>query len=108
MKTSRLITSLTACFSLSLIACGGGDIPMDAPEGEAPVSVEQDLGYPPHCPNNDLIYWFENVQGCMPQCGTTRKPGQPAVQYAACQSSMSSTRTLINVRHCIPGCNPLE
>ena len=107
MHASRLIASLTACLALSLAACGG-DAAMDAPEAEAPASVEQGLGYPPHCPNGDLIYWYENVQACTPTCGNTRKPGQPATEYAACQSNLSGTRTLINVRACIPGCNPLE
>ncbi|WIG94730.1 hypothetical protein [Myxococcus sp. SDU36] len=107
MNASRIVASLTACLSLSLIACGGAEVPMDMPEGEAPVSVEQGLGYPPHCPNGDLIYWVENVQACTPKCGNTRQSGQPATQYAACQSNIAGTRTLINVRYCIPGCDLL-
>ncbi|GEL74301.1 hypothetical protein [Myxococcus virescens] len=107
MKASRLIASLTACLSLSLIACGGGEADLDVPEGEAPISVEQGLGYPPHCPNGDLIYWLENVQACTAKCGNTRQNGQPATQYAACQSNITGTRTLINVRYCIPGCELL-
>lgn len=38
------------------------------------------------------------------KCGTTRKPGKPSTQYAACQSNMTGTRTLINVQYCLPGC----
>ncbi|MFP2958538.1 hypothetical protein ACLEPN_11995 [Myxococcus sp. 1LA] len=104
MNASRIIASLTACLALSLTACGAGEDLMDAPEGEAPVSVEQGLGHPPHCPNGDLTYWFENVQACTSKCGNTRQNGQPATQYAACQSNVAGTRTLINVRYCIPGC----
>ncbi|AEI62989.1 hypothetical protein [Corallococcus macrosporus] len=108
MNASRIVASLTACLALSLAACGGGEDLEGAPEGAAPASVEQGLGYPPHCPNGDLVYWYENVQACTPKCGYTRKPGRLATEYAACQSNMSGTRTLINVRACIPGCNPLE
>nr|QLH55542.1 putative lipoprotein [Myxococcus virescens] len=105
MNASRIIASLTACLALSLAACGGGEDLMEAPQGEAPVSVEQGLGHPPHCPNGDLIYWYENPQACVAKCGTTRQPGRTATEYAACQSNVSGTRTLINVRACIPGCD---
>lgn len=104
MNASRVIASLTACLSLSLIACGGAEAPMDLAEEGAPISIEQGLGHPPHCPNGDLTYWLENVQACTARCGNTRQNGQPSTQYAACQSNIAGTRTLINVRHCIPGC----
>ncbi|MFY2557688.1 hypothetical protein ACN469_08675 [Corallococcus terminator] len=107
MNAARILATLTACFSLSLLACGGGEPTAEVPETEAPVSsVEQGIGYPPSCRSGDtLIYWVENVQACVQKCGTTRVQGQPATQYAACQSNISGTRTLINVRHCIPGCS---
>ncbi|WNZ60028.1 hypothetical protein QEG98_28950 [Myxococcus sp. MxC21-1] len=104
MSASRLAASWAAALSLSLIACGGGDASLDVPEGEAPATVEQGLGVPPQCPNGDLVYWVENVQACTMKCGTTRKPGKPSTQYAACQSNMTGTRTLINVQYCLPGC----
>ncbi|GHG87777.1 hypothetical protein [Comamonas sp. JC664] len=106
MRASRLVASLTAVLALSLTACGVEDASMDMPDAEALDSVEQAQGIPPHCPNNDLFYWLENVQACM-SCGSVRQPGQQATQYAACRSNATNTRTLINVRYCILGCDPL-
>lgn len=106
MNASRLVASLTAVLALSLTACGVEDASMDLPGVETLDSVEQGQGMPPHCPNNDLVYWFENVQACL-SCGSVRQPGQQATQYAACRSNSASTRTLINVRYCILGCDPL-
>jgi|GEM_PF-3281394 len=110
MKAPRILAALTACFSLSLLACGGGEPTAESAETQAPLSsVEQGIGIPPVCASGDsLIYWTENVQACVLKCGTTRVPGQPSTLYAACQSNVSGTKTLINVRHCIPGCNPIE
>lgn len=109
MNAARIRVSLAACLALSLVACGGTDEPIaEAPvTSDAPVSVEQGLGIPPNCVNGDLYYWFENVQGCL-TCGTVRNAGQLAVQYAACASNVSGTRTLINTKYCIYGCNPIE
>ncbi|MCY1023366.1 hypothetical protein [Pyxidicoccus sp. MSG2] len=108
MNTSRILVSLTACLTLSLTACGGAEEPLaEAPDtGDVLVSTEQGVGLPPNCPNGDLIYWFENIQGCL-TCGTVRNPGQLATQYAACQSNVQGSRKLINAKYCIAGCNPL-
>ncbi|MFP2928270.1 hypothetical protein ACLESO_24340 [Pyxidicoccus sp. 3LG] len=108
MTTSRIVASLALCFSLSLVACGGGEVPVDEAGTEAPMSsMEQGLGMPPNCPNGDLFYWLENEKLCG-TCGTTRNPGRTATQYAACRSNVSGSKTLINTRYCIPGCAVIE
>ncbi|NTX03748.1 MULTISPECIES: hypothetical protein [unclassified Myxococcus] len=104
MRMSRLAIAVTTFSFLSLAACGGVEAAADAPDSTAPVSVEQGIGIPPNCPNNDLVYWLENVQACVAKCGTTRKNGQPATLYAGCQSNLTQTRTLIDVRYCVPDC----
>ncbi|QSQ24414.1 hypothetical protein JY651_05505 [Pyxidicoccus parkwayensis] len=108
MNTSRILVSLAAGLTLSLTACGGTEESLtEAPDtGDVLVSTEQGLGIPPNCPNGDLYYWFENIQGCL-TCGTVRNPGQLATQYAACRSNVTGTRTLINTKYCITGCDPL-
>ncbi|WP_338869061.1 hypothetical protein [Myxococcus stipitatus] len=105
MQAKPLVVSLFAMCSLSLVACGGGaESEGVAPESETIASTEQGVGIPPHCPNNDLVYWFENIRACVAKCGATRIQANPATQYAGCQSNLAATRTLINVNYCIPGC----
>ena len=106
MNTSRILVSLAACLTLSLTACGGTEEPLvESPDtSDATMSTEQGIGLPPSCPNGDLYYWFENVQSCL-TCGTVSKPGQLAVQYAACRSNPASKK-LINAKYCIYGCDP--
>ncbi|MCP3064528.1 hypothetical protein LXT21_37715 [Myxococcus sp. K38C18041901] len=107
MKALRFVTMLSACFSLSLLACGGQEPASTAPPAESTESVEQGVGFPPSCPAGDsVIYWLEDVTFCKAKCGTTNKPGQQATQYAACQSNIAGTKKLINTNHCTPGCNP--
>ncbi|MCP3104182.1 hypothetical protein LZ198_35495 [Myxococcus sp. K15C18031901] len=106
MNAKRFAVSLVAMSSLFLTACGGGaDAEPVPPEADAMVGVEQGIGIPPNCPNNDLVYWFENIRACVVKCGASRIQATPATQYAGCQSNLSNTRTLINANYCIPGCD---
>ncbi|NBD12349.1 hypothetical protein [Corallococcus silvisoli] len=106
MHAKRIVVSLFAMCSLSLVACGGGaESAVDVPERDAMASTEQGIGIPPNCPNNDLVYWFEDIRACVVKCGASRIQATPATQYAGCQSNLPASRTLINVNYCIPGCD---
>ncbi|MCE9673805.1 hypothetical protein LY474_39020 [Myxococcus stipitatus] len=105
MSAKRFAVSLVAMSSLFLTACGGAESEAPLPETDEVASTEQGIGIPPNCPNNDLVYWYENIRACVVRCGASRIQAQPATLYAGCQSNLTYTRTLINVNDCIPGCD---